>query len=65
MKSTSNRFAVSFAIFIVGAAILIAVWWLNGAERDDLWLYLTALWLVLYAAYEVFVGVTKRKNPNA
>ncbi len=52
----TKKLGLPLMIFIGGTAVLAAVWWMNGAERDELWLYIFSVWLVLYAAYEVFVG---------
>ncbi len=59
MTPTTKKFGIPFIIFIVGTAILGTTWWVNGAELQDLWFYLIAAWFVLYAAYEVFVGLKK------
>lgn len=48
-------FALTAAFAVIGAA-----WWLNGSEREDAWLYIFCVWLILYSAYEVYA--TWKKN---
>jgi len=62
MTFTSKKLGIPLIVFIGGTALLGTIWWINGAEREDLWLYLIAVWFMLYAAYELFVGMNKRKD---
>jgi hypothetical protein len=59
MTSTFKRVGFPLTVTVVGNAILAAIWWVNGAEREDLWLYALAAFFVLYAAYELFTGLRK------
>jgi hypothetical protein len=50
-------FALIGALAIIGTA-----WWANErGENDDTWLYIFAIWLILYAAYEVYSKKKKDK----
>jgi hypothetical protein len=44
---------VSFAM-IGAVAILITAWMVNGSQREDAWLYVFCIWLVLYGAMEAY-----------
>ncbi len=59
MTPTTRKWS-SLIVFVLGTGILGTVWWMNGAQKDELWLYIFCVWLVIYAAYEVFVSGRKR-----
>lgn len=60
MTPKFKKFGLPLFILIVGSGFLVGIWWVNGAELDDLWLYLFSEYLIIYAAYEVFSGFSKR-----
>jgi hypothetical protein len=60
MKARFKKFGLPLILLIGGSAILGTIWWANGAEGDDVWFYLIADFFVLYAAYELFSGISKR-----
>jgi hypothetical protein len=59
MTPTFKKFGIPLIVVILGGAILGTTWWVNGAEVEDLWLYLFAAFFVLYAGYELFSGLSK------
>jgi|GEM_PF-3988698 len=59
MVSAFKKFGIPLLVVIAGGAILGTIWWMNGAEREDSWLYVFSFFLVLYAAYELFKGFSK------
>jgi hypothetical protein len=62
MTPVLKRLGIPLTILIGGTAIIFAIWWVNGAEREDVWLYAIAVCLVFYAAYELFSEFNKRKG---
>lgn len=47
------------ALYIVTIAVICIVWWVNGAELEDAWLYVFGISLVLIPALETYF---KRKK---
>lgn len=48
---------VSKAVLIVTGAVVVilaAIWWMNGAERDDAWFYLTAALIAVTGAWSSY-----------
>lgn len=60
--TTNTKTFVMTSFAIVGAlAVLIAAWITNGSEREDLWLYIFSVWLVLYGGLEAYFQWKKGK----
>jgi hypothetical protein len=51
-----KKVGIPLAVLLIGSGILITTWWVNGAEKDDIWLYGLSLWFVMFAAYELYKG---------
>ncbi|MBP6857757.1 MAG: hypothetical protein KBC11_00985 [Candidatus Pacebacteria bacterium] len=62
MKSIFKKYGTSIIIAIVGTAILVSVWVINGSEKEDLWLYIFSIWLILYSAYTACPKTKKNKD---
>lgn len=58
MTPTFKKFGIPLIVLFGGGGIIGAIWWINGAELEDLWLYTMAVFFVLYAAYELFSGLS-------
>lgn len=50
-------------MFTTALVIIIGAFIVNGSEKEDLWIYITSLWLILYSAVEAFQAL-KKKGSN-
>ncbi len=50
---------ISSIIFI---GILVTVYIINGSDRQDAWLYIFAIGLVVMSSYEAFTKIQKPKD---
>ncbi len=46
MKSIFKKHGAQI-VSVIATALLAAIWWVNGAEREDAWLYIAAILIVL------------------
>ena len=59
MTAKSQKFIV-MALLVVSLAIIGIVWWVNGHELRDVWLYLVGVGIVLTGLLEVYFKKDKK-----
>lgn len=48
-------------ISLVAIVVICIVWWVNGAQLEDAWLYVSSIVVVIIPAFEVYL---KKKNKD-
>jgi hypothetical protein len=51
---TPKNFVMIMIAFVGAIAIIVTAFIANGSEREDAWLYVLSILLVVMAAYEVY-----------
>ena len=59
MASKLKKYGIPLTVLVVGNGILVTTWWVNGAQVEDLWLYILGVFFVCYGASELYSGLSK------
>ena len=52
MKSLLKKYTIPVAIVALPGGVLALVWWMNGCESEDSWLYYTSFMAVIWSGWE-------------